>query len=62
MFMRRPRRSVLRRLRLGLIPLPGQAVGLTLLVAVLADVLVSPPLMIASAEQGTGERVMRDAA
>src|SRR5688572_5885994 len=56
MFMRRPRRSVLRRLRLGLIPLPGQAIGLAVLVAVLAAALVSAPLMVASAEQGAWEQ------
>ncbi|GAA3184651.1 hypothetical protein GCM10010531_43550 [Blastococcus jejuensis] len=50
--MRRPQRSLLRRLRIRLIPLPGQAIGLAVLVAVLAAALVSAPLMIASAERG----------
>jgi putative ABC transport system permease protein len=56
MFMRRPRRSILRRLRIGLIPLFGQAAGLAVLVAVLAAALVSAPLMVASAEQGAWEQ------
>jgi hypothetical protein len=52
MFMRRPRsRTLLRRLRLRLLPLPGQAIGLAVLVAVLAAALVSAPLMVASAER-----------
>lgn len=46
----------LRRLRLALLPLPGQAAGLVLLVAVLAAAVVSAPLMIASAEQGAWEQ------
>ena len=54
--MRRPRRSVLRHLRVGLIPLFGQALGLAVLVAVLAAALVSAPLMVASAEQGAWEQ------
>ncbi|TFV62064.1 UNVERIFIED_ORG: hypothetical protein E4P37_17890, partial [Bacillus sp. AZ43] len=49
-------RSALRRLRLRLLPLPGQAVGLALLVAVLAAALVSAPLFVASAEQGAWEQ------
>lgn len=48
--MIRPR-SALRRLRLRLLPVPGQALGLAVLVAVLAAALVSAPLMVASAEQ-----------
>ena len=35
---------------------PGQALGLAVLVAVLAAALVSAPLMIASAEQGAWEQ------
>ena len=54
--MRRPRRSILRRLRIGLLPLFGQAAGLAVLVAVLAAALVSAPLMVASAEQGAWEQ------
>ena len=53
---RRHPRSVLRRLRLRLAPLPGQAFGLAVLVAVLGAALVSAPLMIASAEQGAWEQ------
>src|SRR5688500_19822474 len=57
MFMRRPGpRSVIRRLRIRLLPVPGQALGLTVLVAVLAAALVSAPLMVASAEQGAWEQ------
>jgi putative ABC transport system permease protein len=48
--------SVLRRLRVRLLPMPGQALGLAVLVAVLAAALVSAPLMIASAEQGAWEQ------
>ena len=44
-------RSVLRRLRIRLLPVPSQALGLAVLVAVLAAALVSAPLMVASAEQ-----------
>ncbi len=39
MFMRRPRRSPLRRLRIGLLPLPGRAIDLAVLVAVLTVVV-----------------------
>lgn len=46
----------LRRLRLALLPVPGQAIGLAVLVAVLAAALVSAPLMIASADQGAWEQ------
>lgn len=57
MFMRRPgSRSVFRRLRIRLLPVPGQALGLAVLVAVLAAALVSAPLMVASAEQGAWEQ------
>ncbi|SOE03820.1 hypothetical protein [Blastococcus haudaquaticus] len=45
-------RSVLRRLRLAFLPVPSQAVGLAVLVAVLAAALGSVPLMIGSAEEG----------
>src|SRR5687768_1070831 len=57
MFMRRPGpRSVIRRLRIRLLPVPGQALGLAVLVAVLAAALVSAPLMVASAGQGAWEQ------
>ena len=46
-------RSALRRLRIRLLPVPGQALGLAVLVGVLAAALVSAPLMIASAEEGS---------
>ena len=49
-------RSVLRRLRIGLLPVPGQAVGLAVLVAVLAAALSSVPVMIGSAEEGAWQR------
>ena len=49
-------RSALRRLRLRLLPVPGQALGLAVLVAVLAAALVSAPLMVASAEQAAWEQ------
>ncbi len=48
--------SVLRRLRLALAPVPGQAVVLALLVAVLTAALVSAPLFTASAEAGAWDR------
>ncbi len=48
--------SVLRRLRLALLPVPGQAVGLAVLVAVLTAALVSVPLFTASAEAGAWDR------
>lgn len=41
-----------RRLRIRLLPVPDQAIGLAVLVAVLAAALVSAPLMVASAERG----------
>ncbi len=47
--------AVLRRLRIGLLPLPGQALALALLVAVLTAALVSAPLFTASAEAGAWE-------
>ncbi|RZU33924.1 ABC transporter permease [Blastococcus saxobsidens] len=49
-------RAALRHLRLRLLPVPGQALGLVVLVAVLAAALVSAPLMVASAEQGAWEQ------
>jgi hypothetical protein len=49
-------RSGLRRLRVRLAPVPGQALGLTALIAVLAAVLVSAPLMVASAEEGAWQQ------
>jgi putative ABC transport system permease protein len=49
-------RSILRRLRIGLLPVLGQALGLAVLVAVLAASLVSVPLMIGSAEEGAWAR------
>ncbi len=49
-------RSILRRLRIGLFPVVGQAVGLAVLVAVLAASLVSVPLMTGSAEEGAWVR------
>ena len=49
-------RSTLRRLRLRLLPVPGQALGLAVLVAVLAAALVSAPLMVASAEQAAWDQ------
>ena len=57
MFIRaRGARSVFRRLRVRLLPQPGQASGLAVLIAVLAAALVSAPLMIASAEQAAWEQ------
>jgi antitoxin component of MazEF toxin-antitoxin module len=57
MLMRRPgSSSVLRRARIRLLPLPGAAVGLAVLVAVLAAALVSAPLFVASAEQGAWQQ------
>jgi putative ABC transport system permease protein len=47
---------VLRRLRIALLPVPGQALGLAVLVAVLAAAVVSAPLMAASAEQAAWEQ------
>jgi hypothetical protein len=49
-------RAGLRRLRLRLLPVPGQAVGLVVLVAVLVAALVSAPLMVASADEGAWEQ------
>jgi putative ABC transport system permease protein len=49
-------RPVLRRLRIGLLPVAAQAAGLAVLVAVLAASLVSVPLMIGSAEEGAWVR------
>jgi putative ABC transport system permease protein len=49
-------RSALRRLRTGILPVPGQAAGLAAIVAVLAAALVSVSLMLGSAEEGTWER------
>ncbi|NEK84791.1 hypothetical protein GCU60_03290 [Blastococcus saxobsidens] len=49
-------RSALRHLRLRLLPVPGQALGLVALVVVLASALVSAPLMVAAAEQGAWEQ------
>lgn len=57
--MTRPRsraRSALRRLRTGILPVPGQAAGLAAIVAVLTAALVSLPLMVGSAEEGAWER------
>ncbi len=51
----RSRRAV-RRLRIALVPLLGQAVALSVLVAVLAAVAVSVPLLVGSAEEGSWER------
>ncbi len=51
----RSRRAV-RRLRIALLPLPGQALALTVLVAVLAAVVVSVPLLVGSSEEGSWER------
>jgi len=48
--------SVLRRARIRLLPLPGAALGLAVLVAVLAAALVSAPLFVASAEQGAWQQ------
>ena len=57
MSVRRPgSSSVLRRARIRLLPLPGAALGLAVLVAVLAAALVSAPLFIASAEQGAWQQ------
>lgn len=49
-------RPVLRRLRIGLLPLPAQALGLAVLVAVLAAALASVPLMTGAAEEGAWQR------
>ncbi|RBY92356.1 hypothetical protein DQ244_08830 [Blastococcus sp. TBT05-19] len=49
-------RSALRHLRLRLLPVPAQALGLAVLVVVLAAALVSAPLMVAGAEQGAWEQ------
>ncbi len=49
-------RAILRRLRIGYLPVAGQALGLAVLVAVLAASLVSVPLMIGSAEEGAWVR------
>src|SRR5215213_6088101 len=49
-------RSALRRLRISLLPVPGQAFGLAVLTAVLAAALVSAPLMVASAEQAAWDQ------
>jgi putative ABC transport system permease protein len=49
-------RSILRRLRIGFLPVLGQALGLAVLVAVLAASLVSVPLMTGSAEEGAWVR------
>ena len=49
-------RSVVRRLRTGILPVPGQAAGLAALVAVLAAALVSVPLMTGSTEEGAWDR------
>lgn len=49
-------RRFLRRLRVALLPAPGQAVVLALLALVLGAALVSAPLVLASAEEGTWEQ------
>ena len=49
-------RAALRRLRIRLLPVPSQAFGLAVLIAVLAAALVSAPLMIASAEQAAWDQ------
>ncbi|WP_369137524.1 hypothetical protein [Modestobacter versicolor] len=57
-----PRRSasgVLRRLRIALVPDPGQSLGLAALVAVLTAALVSVPLVLGSAEQGAWQEQRR---
>lgn len=60
MFMPRRRpSSVFRRLRLQFAPIPGQALGLAVLVAVLAAALVSAPLMVASAEQAAWDQELQ---
>jgi putative ABC transport system permease protein len=46
---------VLRRLRIAVVPQPGQAAGLAAIVAVLAAVLVSLPLMAGAAQEGAWE-------
>src|SRR3954447_21715285 len=48
-----------RRLRIRFLPVPSQALGLAVLVAVLASTLVSAPLMIASAKQAAWEQQER---
>jgi putative ABC transport system permease protein len=48
-----------RRLRIRFLPVPSQALGLAVLVAVLAATLVSAPLMIASAKQAAWEQQER---
>ena len=49
-------RSVLRRLRIAFLPVPGQAAGLAVLVGVLAAALASVPLMIGSAGEGAWQQ------
>jgi putative ABC transport system permease protein len=49
-------RSALRRVRTGILPVPGQALGLAAIVAVLGASLVSVALMLGSAEEGAWER------
>jgi hypothetical protein len=49
-------RALRRRLRIAFLPVPGQALGLAVLVVVLAAAVVSAPLMIASAEQAAWEQ------
>ena len=55
--MRTAARSVRRRLRIALLPVPGQAGGLAAVVAVLVAVLVSIPLMLSSAEEAAWQQV-----
>ena len=57
---RRPR-SLVRRLRVALLPAPAQALVLALLAAVLGAALVSAPLVLASAEAGTWEQEQEQA-
>src|SRR5688500_24874 len=57
MIRRRSRpRSALRRLRTGILPVPGQSAGLAAIVAVLSAGLVSVSLMLGSAKEGAWER------
>jgi hypothetical protein len=49
-------RAALRRLRVAVLPVPGQALALTLLAVVLAAALVSVPLTIGAAEEGAWQR------
>ena len=49
-------RALRRRLRIAFLPVPGQALGLAVLVVVLAAAVVSAPLMIASAQQAAWEQ------